>query len=280
MTPPPRSGPPPRFWSEARASPRRLLALDYDGTLAPLVVDPGVAVPLPASLAALRRILDTQRTSIAILSGRPCADVTALLGATRGSPPVPIVGEHGWSELSTDGALLRHPIPPGLVERLDAAEAAARLRLAPARVERKRTALVIHTRGLEAGAARDAEAGARRLFEGRFASPALAVRAIDGGVELRARGRDKGIALGELAARLGAGAFVAAVGDDETDEDAFRVAATLGGWGLVVGSRRPTAARARLASVEAVARFLAEWVERVDLAPAAASRRTASGRRA
>jgi len=252
----PLPGVPDTFWREVLAAPRRLLALDYDGTLAPFRVDPGAARPLPAARRALDRVL-AGATEVVVLSGRPPADVARLLD----SPPLVVVGEHGWTVRRADGGELRHPVPPERIAMLDRAEGSAPA-LAPGRVERKRASLVVHTRGLAPALAADVE---RRALE-HFApllGDGLAVRPIDGGLELRVRGRDKGVALAELAAENGPGVFVAAVGDDDTDEDAFRAAARAGGWGVRVGRPRPTAARAALASPDEVARFLELWAEHV-----------------
>jgi trehalose-phosphatase len=249
-------GVPEAFWREAAAAPRHLLALDYDGTLAPFRVDPATARPLPAARRALERVL-ARGTEVAVVSGRPPADVVRLLDA----PPLVVVGEHGWTLRRADGGELRHPVPPELTARLDRAEGHA-AQLAPARVERKRASLVIHTRGLAPGLAAEVERRALDRFAPLLAG-GLALRPIAGGLELRVRGRDKGVALAELAAESGPGVFVAAVGDDDTDEDAFRAAARAGGWGVRVGSTRPTAARATLASPHEVARFLELWAERI-----------------
>jgi trehalose-phosphatase len=260
------AGVPERLWREARAAGNRLLAVDYDGTLAPFAVDPAAAAPLPAARAALERLTREGRTRCVVLSGRQVEEVAARLGPS--SPP--IVGEHGWSLLAPGRVRFDHPLAPGLAEALDAWQARLGGRVAPARLERKRTALVVHTRGLAPGAARSAERTARRLYAEGPPDPRLALRAIDGGLELRARGRDKGSALLELARDAGPEAFVVAIGDDDTDEDAFRAAASLGGWGVRVGARRASAARATLASPAEVARFLVRWADEVD-APAAAA---------
>jgi trehalose-phosphatase len=254
------AGVPERLWAEARSASLRLLAIDYDGTLAPFAVDPADAHPLPGARRALGRLVRAGRTSLAIVSGRPAEDVARLLHFL----PVWIVGEHGWALRFPDGAQLRQPIHPAMVRRLDAVEAAVAGAAESARVERKRTSIVVHTRGLEPRMARAAERAARHVFAERFDATGLALRPIDGGVELRAAGRDKGTAIIELAERLGSEVFVVAIGDDDTDEDAFRAAAELGGWGVKVGAERATAARARLASPAEVAAFLESWDERVD----------------
>jgi len=55
------------------APDRALIALDFDGTLAPIVPDPADARPLPAALAALRRLAPLAGT-LAVITGRPAAD--------------------------------------------------------------------------------------------------------------------------------------------------------------------------------------------------------------
>ena len=59
-----------------------------------------------------------------------------------------------------------------------------------------------------------------------------------------------------------AGATPVFLGDDLTDEDAFRAADALGGYGVVVGPRRPSAARYALANVAAARAWLGAAVER------------------
>ncbi|GMU65576.1 MAG: hypothetical protein AMXMBFR36_18500 [Acidobacteriota bacterium] len=255
------AGIPDALWQEAVAAQHRLLAIDYDGTLAPFRIDPGEARPLPAARRALERVLGGA-TTVVVVSGRPSADVARLLGA----PPLAIVGEHGWTVRLIDGGEVRHSIPPDRIELLDRAESLAP-KLAPGRLERKRASVVVHTRGLAPKLAADVEHRALDLFA-PLAGDALRVRPIDGGLELRVRGRDKGVALAELVAASGPGTFVAALGDDDTDEDAFRAAASAGGWGVRVGAPRPTAARATLATPHEVALFLEIWAERIAAAPA------------
>ena len=76
-------------------------------------------------------------------------------------------------------------------------------------------------------------------------------------VEARPRGADKGAALRALAAHAPfAGRTPVFVGDDVTDEDGFRAALDLDGWGVKVGPG-PTAARYRIATVGAVHDWLA-----------------------
>jgi len=59
------------LWRRIRAAGERLLALDYDGTLAPFTVERMAGRPLPGALAEIERIRDQGGARLALLSGRP-----------------------------------------------------------------------------------------------------------------------------------------------------------------------------------------------------------------
>ncbi|MFF5794374.1 trehalose-phosphatase [Paeniglutamicibacter sp. NPDC012692] len=69
-----------------------LVALDFDGTLAPLVDHPDDARPLPASAELLSRLASTENTVTALISGRDLASLRAVA-----NPPTEtlLVGSHG-----------------------------------------------------------------------------------------------------------------------------------------------------------------------------------------
>jgi trehalose 6-phosphate phosphatase len=77
--------------------------------------------------------------------------------------------------------------------------------------------------------------------------------------ELRTPGPHKGDALRDVMAETPFNGFTPVmVGDDLTDEAAFAAAADLGGWGILAGRPRPTAALYRLDGVDAVMAWLLE----------------------
>jgi trehalose 6-phosphate phosphatase len=79
--------------------------------------------------------------------------------------------------------------------------------------------------------------------------------------EVRTAGPDKGDSLKEfLNVTPFAGRMPVMVGDDLTDEHAFGAAEEMGGYGILVGRPRRTAARYRLASVAEVRSWLAAGV--------------------
>ena len=196
---------------------RALIALDYDGTLAPIVSEPSAARPQPGALPALQR-LATAVGTLAIVTGRP-ASVAVELGGLAGIPGLIVIGHHGW-ERWEDGELASPPPPPQVArarERLPGALAEAG---APdgTWIEDKSHALVVHTRRTA-----DPEAALALLAEpladfadqtGLDSKPGRLV------IELRAHGVDKGTAITTLAAERDPAAVLFA-GDDLGDIPAF-----------------------------------------------------------
>lgn len=216
------------------------LYLDFDGTLADIALHPDevvVSEPLPQLLLALRERL---AGAVAVVTGRRLAAVDAMIAPARlaGS------GLHG-AELRVDGGaapqLAADPGGAGPLAR------ALRERFADdprIYVEDKGAAVSLHYRRAPERA-RECDEAMRAL-----ASPERFD--VTGGqlvVEARPRGADKGVALAALARQPPfAGRRPVFVGDDVTDEDGFRAAERLGGYGVKVGPG-PTAARYRIAEV-------------------------------
>jgi len=217
-------------------NPRRaLIALDFDGTLAPIVSEPAAARPHPDVLPALRR-LATDVGTLAIITGRP-APAAVELGGFASVPGLIVIGHHGFERWEA-GQLTSPPPPPG------AAAARARLPevLAAAGapdgtwVEDKGYALVVHVRR-----AADPQA-ALALLTGPLAELAAAA-GLDAKpgrlvIELRPRGIDKGTALTALIAERDPAAVLFA-GDDLGDLPAFdavRAARAHGRAGVAVYS--------------------------------------------
>jgi len=212
-----------------------LIALDFDGTLAPIVAEPSAVRPHPAVRPALQR-LATRVGTLAIITGRP-APAAVDLGGFAGVPGLIVVGQYGWERWEA-GQLTSPPPPPGI------APARARLPevLASAGapdgtwVEDKGHALVVHTRrtaepqralqALAAPLARLAEETGLACEPGRLV------------IELRPRGIDKGTALHHLVAERNPVAVLFA-GDDLGDLPAFAAVRALrarGRAGLTVAS--------------------------------------------
>ena len=240
-----------------------LVALDFDGCLAPIVLDPEDARPLPAAREALDRLDTLPGTTVALVSGRPLADLRRLASPPPGAF---LVGSHGAEfagpqQPAGEGApeASGHE-PDGAARELLARLAAAVDGIVGAHpgtwVERKPAAAVLHTRAAERPVA---EAATRAALAG----PATwaGVRAMRGKevVELSVSDATKGAALQRLGALTvtppGAGGVLYA-GDDVTDETAFAVLDARAGDVTVKVGPGPTGARHRVPDPAGVARVL------------------------
>ena len=98
------------------APERALIAVDFDGTLAPIVPDPAQARALPAAVAALRALTPLVGT-MAVLTGRPA--LTAVeYGSLDQVPGIVVLGHYGRQRWH-DGELVTPPPPEGLAVARD-----------------------------------------------------------------------------------------------------------------------------------------------------------------
>jgi trehalose 6-phosphate phosphatase len=229
--------------------------LDFDGTLTPLVDDPGT-VYLPDQMQRVLRALAAQpRVTLAVVSGRQRADVQARVGI----PGIIYAGNHGL-EISGDGFLFVEPqalayrealegVALGIGAQLDAIEGAF--------VEDKGLTLSVHYRQ----AALACEAAVRRAVEDALAAARQPLSLTVGAMVFEIGPRvhwHKGSALEWIRQRIAQRDVLALfVGDDATDERAF--AALKDGITVKVGSSNATAAQYLVESPADVRRFL-EWL--------------------
>ncbi|GAA1959626.1 trehalose-phosphatase [Microbacterium deminutum] len=238
---------------EVAASDRLLVALDFDGTLAPLEDEPMDARMLPAARNAVNALLDAPRTVVALVSGRSLRDLRTI-GEHRNDSRVLLAGSHGaefW--VPGEGAIVHpdNPADAALRDELRARAEAATQQLEGVWIEPKTFGLGVHTRRATAEAAEDAN----RIVDAIVQADAPHWRRRTGHniVEYAFRHEGKDSAVAELRERTGATAVLFA-GDDVTDEDALR---SLGphDLGVHVGDK-PTAARLSVAGIPALAGLL------------------------
>lgn len=245
-----------QFVSRIGQAPARVLLLDYDGTLAPFHDRPECALPYPAVLQALRDILDAGGTRVVVISGRPASEVPPLLGL----PKCPeIWGSHGWETLMPDGTTeSQRPTPSETVALEYAATAIQEAVGHGGRVERKVASIALHWRGLDPRAQQLCERTARTAWA-QSQLEVLELLEFDGGLELRASGCNKQHAVKAVLATAPNDAAIAYLGDDITDEDAFRAVKARGIALLVRPTFRPTVADVWLTPPDELADFLRLW---------------------
>ncbi len=232
-------------------APVLLIGCDYDGTLAPIVSDPAAAVPDREAMVALRALASLPQTNIAIISGRALKELSSL---SEAPDEIHLIGSHG-SEFDA-----------GFVQSLDPAQSALRDRVLSEleiiagegdgfHIEHKPASVAFHFRNADERAAHTALDAIRR---GPASLDGVHVKDGKMVVELCVFETNKGIALETMRRRAGASA-VLFLGDDVTDEDAFR---TLTGpdVGVKVGEGESVAPH-RIQDPHEVSRVLARLAE-------------------
>lgn len=225
-----------------------IVMLDVDGTLAPIAARPEEAAVPPETQRVVAALAARPGTFVALVSGRAAPDARRMVGVSN----VWVVGNHGAECVAPSGDETVDP----RVAPFEGAMARVRVRLsalfAPVAgviVEDKRWTLSVHYRLVDPRLVPRVRATVERVA----AQDGLRVH--DGKMvfEVRPPVRvDKGTAVVALAGRLGGleeGASLLFIGDDRTDEDAFRL----------LRQRVPHAVTVRVADddAETAAEFLA-----------------------
>ncbi len=247
------------FFRRLQTAPRRALLLDYDGTLAPFRVQPEEATLYPGVREILDAIMENGRTRVVLVSGRGTKDLIPLLGLNR-SPE--IWGAHGWERLDHDGEYTVACIDEKALRRLAEANAwTEEVEAQGGRYEIKPGGLAIHWRGL----GKDKVADIRNLvFQNWHIQQMyqdLVWHDFDGGIELRAPGRSKGYVVDSVLSEMGEETAAAYLGDDLTDENAFKAIHGKGVSVLVRPQFRPTAADFWITPPPELLAFLQQWHE-------------------
>jgi trehalose-phosphatase len=283
------------FFTRLEGAARPLLLLDYDGTLAPFRIDRFKARPWAGVREQLERIQRQGRTRMAVITGRPAAEIAPMLGlgssgldssdldssdlglSSPGSSdlgsssqdqPIPghsleVWGLHGAERLYANGRRELEQAPAATQAKLDELREHLRRDSLGGLFEDKANGVVMHWRGASPRKAKLIEQRTRALFEPLARMEGLALLEFEAGLELRV-GRNKGGAVEAILGESGDREPVAYLGDDFTDEAAFRAVQRVGRRGLSVLVRREwreTAAEIWLRPPGELRGFLERWVE-------------------
>ena len=246
------------FLQEVTRASRAVLLLDYDGTLAPFDANRDQAYPYLGVELLLQGIISDGRTRVVVISGRDAADLLPLLNI---HPRPEVWGVHGLQRLRADGSTEMPHLDERTLNGLSDADRWLGYQQLRHTAEFKPGSIAVHWRGLTESAARDLSArvwlGWRPIAE----HSGLNLLEFDGGVEIRAPQADKGEAVRSFLNEIDRNTPVAYLGDDSTDESAFR-AIDGRGLSLLVRTRwRPTAAQGWLKPPDELLEFLGQWLE-------------------
>ncbi|WP_293676907.1 trehalose-phosphatase [uncultured Phenylobacterium sp.] len=224
------------------------LFLDLDGTLAPIAARPDDVLPDARRTRLLERLQEGLGGRLAVVTGRTLVDVDRILEGRITC----VAAVHGLVRRDCHGTLHESPVHPGLGEAVRALRAFAE-RDAGLIVEDKGSSVALHFRMARAWGP-EARVVARRLAS----ETGLVLQDGDMVEELRTPGPDKGDSVRSfMDAEAFRGARPVFAGDDFTDEDGFAEVERQGGFGVLVGRTRSTAAQFGLRSVE----DLLAWLE-------------------
>lgn len=236
------------------------LFLDFDGTLVELAETPDLVRPAARLRDILHNLCHTFDDAVAIVSGRSLQDLDGLMDM----PTLAMAGVHGAQRRDSRGRVYY---------RADQAERLRVVRQVLARfvaahdgtsLEDKGGALALHYRrapAAESAATALVDAECRRLGDGFEVQHGKRV------LELKPAGCNKGTAVADfLREPPFAGRTPVFVGDDVTDEDAFRYVNRHGGTSIRVGPLQGSVARWRVDSVAELLQWLADLPGRVETA--------------
>lgn len=249
-----------RFLKTVAEAQRSLLLLDYDGTLAPFRRERDQAFPYPGTAQLLEEIVRSGHTRVVIISGRDTSETIPLLGIA----PLPEVwGLHGLQRRKTDGRIETIRIDERYLDALSDANRWLDCQHLWHAAELKTGSVAVHWRGTTKP---EAEELRERLLAGWkpiAEYSGMELLEFDGGLEIRTPDADKGDVVRILLSEMEAGTPAAYLGDDVTDERAFRA---INGRGLSVLVRprwRQTTAQLWLKPPGELLDFLTRWLDAV-----------------
>jgi len=244
----------PGVEQQLRGSPRWLVGLDFDGTLAPIVADPADAQLEPRLLPLLEALSLRAPLSTIIMSGRCRADVEARVGL----PGLVYAGNHGLDIVC--GHL--HFVEPTAAASQPALNDIAvvmsdKLAGIPGvLVEHKGLTLSVHYRMVDESAHEEVRRQVHSVLAG--SDHPFVLTTGKRVFEIRPRTYwNKGAAMTWIREQVQPDAKIVYLGDDRTDEDAFRVCQD--GISIRVGNSEETVAGYFLDSQSDVFRCL-EWL--------------------
>lgn len=259
------------FLRKVAQAPESALLLDYDGTLAPFQSRRDQAYPYPGVAPLLQEIVRDRSTRVVVVSGRDATEVLPLLNV---HPSPEVWGVHGLQRLKSDGSTEMPQLDERTLHGLSDAERWLGYQELLHTAEFKAGSIAVHWRGLSDNDTEALRARVRLGWRPIAKERQLDLLEFDGGLEIRARAADKGAAVRAFLEEIGADAPIAYLGDDTTDESAFKALQGRGLTALVRPKWRTTSAQFWLRPPEELLDFLGQWLTTCVQRDALSSRRT------
>jgi trehalose 6-phosphate phosphatase len=238
---------PPPPLAELQTQGPLALFFDFDGTLVDIASRPDAIRVQPGLGVKLEALAARHGNRLALITGRSLSDVHGHIGRPR----IAMAGSHGIERQTMAGEVLGvSPIamPPDALAEIEQLVAG----MPGLSLEEKSFGAAVHFREAP-GLGTMVAAKADMIAEAH----GLVVKHGKCVTEFVRPGADKAGAVDAFMAKERfAGSLPIFIGDDLTDEDAFAAAGRHGGFGIIVGSRVPTAARFKLRDPAAVYEWL------------------------
>ncbi|MHB9003731.1 MAG: bifunctional alpha,alpha-trehalose-phosphate synthase (UDP-forming)/trehalose-phosphatase [Coriobacteriia bacterium] len=236
-------------------APRRVLLLDYDGTLVPFADRPENVVPDEMALSLVRDLSNEPRNDVVLVSGRD----RHTLERSFGRLPISLAAEHGvWIRPEGGEWATIEPMSDSWKPRVRQVLEIFVDRTPGSFIEEKDFSLVWHHRNVQHNLAETRRAELREALAGML--PSMGLDAMEGNrvIEVKRAEINKGRAVHQWIT-ADDGAFILALGDDRTDEDVFDVAPE-NAWTIKVGLDT-TSARFSVPDVWAVRALLCRMTQ-------------------
>ncbi len=227
--------------------------LDVDGTLIDIAPTPDAATATQETIAILDHLAKRFSGAIALVSGRPIADLDRIFAPLH----LAAAGIHGLERRSADGRLTRALVSGAAIAKARAALVGLEDRLPGILVEDKGETIAIHFRRAPHHEAAVAAAANDIVAQSGGGLIVLAGKML---AELRPPGPNKGNVVTDFMGEPPfAGRVPVFIGDDVTDEDGFVAVNRLGGHSIRIGADETGAAHHHLRDVD----HLRNWLNHI-----------------
>jgi len=241
---------------------KRLLLLDYDGTLVPFAPTPSGAEPDPDLLHLLKGLVADPKNTLVAISGRDSDTLESWLGGVG----IDLVAEHGARIRlagQEDWENMVQGVEDGWKEKLKPVFEVFVDRTPGSLLEEKDAALVWHYRRAEPGLGSQRAAELTETLEGYLANTSLHILQGHKVVEVKPSSVSKGRAAHPWLHGKTEHDFIIAIGDDVTDEALFEVVPE-DQWSIKVGIPETSRAKFYVSSVQVVRELLDAFLNRDD----------------
>lgn len=248
------------FFESVRRLPTSLLLLDYDGTLSPFTPDRDAAIPYDGVLSIFADMVHFNRTRLVIVSGRSINSLKNLIGNDL---ECELWGSHGLERIIPGKSVETVSIDSDAKALLETIDQWAKNNNLSQNLETKPLGRAFHWRG----EASEKAAQITKLVAGQWVSRlhqfGFGLHSFDGGLEIRPEGVSKADAVNTLLNESPDVTAISYLGDDLTDEDAFRALGNRGLKVLVRSESRPSLADIRVEPPGELLDFLRDWLKAI-----------------